>query len=233
MGLSLTYTRFDGDESERVDANNTSLIRSLVTHPATLNQAFDSLSATATHSIKFDQLDATGSLPVYTCDAVQITALTGIRWGRLEQNFNSEFSILGRTTVDTSVDFDGVGPQIGLGSEVNVGGGLIAYGKGMASFLVGKSKGDYRQENEFAGVLAETGFDKTRIVPVLELELGIGWQSEHFRATLGYTIINWRNLVTTNGFIQSVQEANFTTNRDNLRDGITFDGLTARLEVRW
>ncbi|NUQ03448.1 MAG: hypothetical protein HUU31_06155, partial [Anaerolineae bacterium] len=207
-GLQLSYFRFETDDADRLDLDpgaGNNVIRSLVTHPATLNQAFDSLSASAAHSIQVDQVDLTGWMSFGDGCAVSIHGLGGLRFGRLEQEFRSEFQILGRTTVDTNIDFEGVGPQLGVLSVVEVGGGLMAYGQGLASFLVGKSSGDYRQENEFQGVLAETGFDKTRIVPVLELEMGLGWQNEWLRATLGYTIISWRNLVTTNGFIQSVQ----------------------------
>jgi hypothetical protein len=44
----------------------------------------------------------------------------------------------------------------------------------------------------------------------------------------------WYNVVKQNEFISAVQDNNFVSNGISTYDSaITFDGLTARVEVRW
>jgi len=43
----------------------------------------------------------------------------------------------------------------------------------------------------------------------------------------------WYNTVRVNDFINSVQTANFVVPASDLRSLVTFDGLTARVDVLW
>jgi hypothetical protein len=105
----------------------------------------------------------------------------------------------------------------------------------VASFLAGRFRGDYDQVSALAGDQAHTHYHSDRIVPVLDMELGVGWTAckGKLRITGGYLLSGWFNAVTTPDFIQGVQNTNFTTNGNNLRDILTFDGLTARIEYRF
>ena len=62
------------------------------------------------------------------------------------------------------------------------------------------------------------------------LDRGRGGRAE---VTVGYTAAAWFNVMTTSSWIQGVQEAAFSSNRDNLRDTLTFDGLFARFLFRF
>jgi hypothetical protein len=161
--------------------------------------------------------------------------LIGARYAHLEQDFRGDFSILGATTVTTNIEFDGVGPRIGMEGECHAKYGFFVFGRGFANFLVGEFKANYLQTNVFAGVQANTSIEDSRIVPNFDLELGVGWQSRNgrFRIMGGYYLSCWFNTLTTPSFIQGVQNSNFTTNGDNFRDRLLFDGLMARLEVRF
>ncbi|MEO8498787.1 MAG: hypothetical protein ABI614_27300 [Planctomycetota bacterium] len=80
-------------------------------------------------------------------------------------------------------------------------------------------------------VIADTAWEGTRIVPILDLELGVGWQSKcgRYRVTGGYLINAWMNAVNSDTWIQGVQTNNFV----DLSDSVTFDGFTARAEYRF
>ena len=101
----------------------------------------------------------------------------------------------------------------------------------MASFLVGTYQSTYVQTNNFAPVQAQTSWEDDRITPILEYELGLGWQSRggHVRLSAGYYMAAWTNVVTTPAWIDAVQRDDFT----DVDDTITFDGLTARVQVGW
>ena len=79
-----------------------------------------------------------------------------------------------------------------------------------------------------SGSLQEKG---SRIVTILDLEMGIGWTSCSgcFRLTGGYVVSSWLNTVKTADFIRAVQQNNF----GGLNGTTTFDGLVARAEVRF
>jgi hypothetical protein len=66
---------------------------------------------------------------------------------------------------------------------------------------------------------------------MLDLELGVGWQSPcgHYRFTAGYVVSTWLNTVSTDEWIDSVRNNNFV----GLDDRMSFDGLTARGEYRF
>ena len=59
--------------------------------------------------------------------------------------------------------------------------------------------------------------------------MGIGWTSESgcLRLKAGYLFSGWFNTPTTDAFIRSVQLGQ----AGKLNDTLTFDGLTARLEL--
>lgn len=141
----------------------------------------------------------------------------------------------GSTAVDTHVNFDGVGPRIGLDGYLCCKHGLYLYGRGSANFIAGHFGADYSQFNTFAGDQGEVDYKNDRIVPILELELGVGWTSHSGRVRVmgGYYLAGWFDTVTTGDFIYSVRGNDFTTNGNNLRDTVTFDGLMARVEFRF
>lgn len=94
--------------------------------------------------------------------------------------------------------------------------------------MVGEFKADYQQTNTFNGVEAFTNWSAGRIVPALELEIGVGWVGPRRRLRIsgGYAVQTWFNVVKTEEFIGAVQSHNF----DSLSDVLTFDGLVARAE---
>src|SRR5262249_31902584 len=145
------------------------------------------------------------------------------------------YQILGTTTVTSHINFDGVGPRTGLEGEYHFRRGLFSYGKGIVDVLAGHFGATYDQHNTFAGQQAHTEVAEDRIVPQLELELGGGWQSPkgHFRISAGYYVSSWFNTLTTPNFIAGAIGNNFTTNQNNSRDVLTFDGFVGRVEVRY
>jgi len=84
-------------------------------------------------------------------------------------------------------------------------------------------------------LVARTEITVKRIVPIPELEVGGGWVgfNGRIRVTGGYYVGSWFNALTIPSLVRGIQANDFTTNGDNFRDTLTFDGFVGRVEVRY
>ena len=84
-------------------------------------------------------------------------------------------------------------------------------------------------------MIAQTDWKEARLVSILDCEVGLGWEgcNGHVRASVGYMVSAWLNAVKTAEFISAVQ-ANQYHGPDKIDgNGLDFDGLVTRLELRW
>lgn len=235
--IAVQYTQFSSNASDSASINPADgVLRSLVTHPLGANSATDSLDANAASSIDYKLIDGDYRGQIVgreSCETMCASALNFIIGGRyvtMDQDFGSNFIAAETTSVNTNIDFNGGGIRLGLeGEQHRTSRGLFVYGRGVTNLLVGEFDASYRQSNTFAGTQAFTDWSAGRVVPVLDLEAGIGWVGpmRRLKLTAGYMVSAWFNVVTTDEFIQAVQRSNFVDPSGTL----TFDGLTSR--VTW
>jgi hypothetical protein len=235
--LQFTYTDYHTstfDETAVLPGGNVAL-RGLLVFPTTFNTAADSLNASATTNTRFCFADIDFKHYLRCNPHWRFAYLLGARYGSLQQDFQANYNITGLTTVNGNVDFTGYGIRVGLEGEYYMPYGAFTYGRGLASLLAGRFSGSYAQNNIFAGQQAFTSFTDDRVVPILELEVGVGWSAWGGRIRLsgGYSFAGWFNTLTLNSLVQGVQATNFTTNTNNYRDTLTFDGFVGRVEFRW
>jgi hypothetical protein len=192
--------------------------------------------ANANYTINFQYIDIEYQVVAASTNQFWWGYLVGARYANLVQDLNTTYAFAppdGTTTANTGISFNGVGPRFGLEAEriVFPKYGFRAYGKSSASFLVGKFSSTYQQSNQFNGLEVNTSADINRIVPILDFELGLAWLSpgQLVRISGGYMVAAWFNSVTTPSWIQSVQQSSFHPGSDT----ITFDGLTARAELKF
>lgn len=236
FNLGFSWYETQNEDHLEVGANDPFIIHALTTHPNTINAAADSLSADAHLNIRYYTGEFDLRYGLCSTECAHLAVLLGGRYAHLDQDFAGTYTLLGETNVGTTINFDGGGPRIGLVGHYNIcDGRSFIYGRSDVSLLFGHFGANYLQTNVFSGVQAETSFSDDRFVPIWETELGVGWRSRHGRVelTAGYTAAAWFNVMTTSTWIQGVQEAAFSTNRDNLRDTLTFDGLFARFLFRF
>jgi hypothetical protein len=231
-----SYTWFHSNTSAEVDTTGTNVINPLVLFPGTFNSGFTAQQATANYTINFQYIDIEYQVVAATTNQYWWGYLVGARYATLTQDFNASYPFAppdGTTSVSSGISFNGVGPRFGLEAEriVFPKCGLRAYGKSSASFLVGQFDATYQQTNQFNGQEVNTGVNINRIVPILDFELGLAWLSpgQLVRISGGYMVAAWFNSVTTPGWIQSVQQSSFHPGSDT----VTFDGLTARAELKF
>ena len=234
--IEASFTWFESDTASSITATAGNVLDFSVGHPSVATSGADSLSATAVYDIAFRLVDADYRHVIWGDVDAGLAYTAGIRYGRLTQGFTASqpiFAGAGLTTVDTQVNFDGVGLHFGLdGAKRRSGTGWMAYARSDASFLAGEFRGRYRQTNQFGGA-AVIGNDWAdyRIVTVLEAEPGIGWESPsgRWRFLAGYLFAAWLNTATTSSYIEGVQAGSF----GSLEETLTFDGLTTRVEWRY
>ncbi|MBX9787590.1 MAG: hypothetical protein K2Y37_01615 [Pirellulales bacterium] len=238
-----SYTWLQTNTNDSLTAPAGTVIDPLTAYPGTFNAGFQSDPTTAFYNINLQIADASYETLLVNTERSWLGIFGGGAYARLGQQFGANYPFAppnGRTNVNTSVDFNGGGLQLGLEGEQRIWKcyGFRVYGRGLSRFLVGKFQSSYTQTNQFNGLEVSTSATDNRIVPVLDLELGVSWISPRSFVRLygGYLISAWFNSVTTPGWIQSVHNESVlpapaflpaTTNLTTL----TFDGLVARVEV--
>ena len=234
--LSATFTHYENSVDDSISVDAPFVIRSMVMNPSTLDAATDWNHASAHQFMKFDLADIDYRHVFYCNECSKVNYLVGIRYASLEQSFSSEFDSIVRANVDSDVNFDGGGFRLGLEGERHAAcRNIFVYGKAAVSFLGGEFRGNYLQSSANDPVIAQTDWKEARLVSILECEVGLGWTSPggHVRASTGYMVNGWLNVVKTSEYITAVQ-ANQYHGPDKI-DGnaLVFDGLVTRLEFRW
>ena len=163
---------------------------------------------------------------------MSINYLIGGRYAKLEQQFDAEFLKNGIETIATDIDFDGGGLRIGLEAQrFSCRNQLHEYANGYASFLAGRFRANYFSGQAFDPEVVNSEWEAGRIVPILDLEAGVGWSSAGGKLSLsaGYMVSAWFNTVTTQDFINSIQTNDYL----GLSDVTSFDGLQGRFTYRF
>lgn len=230
--ISAQYTWFESDARDAIATDAPYVIRSMVSHPGTLTADQDFLEAQASDSLRFDWVDV-DYRRVWDCTGNRtITFLAGARGGQYNQDFRADFFSTGTETVVSEIDFYGAGVRLGLEGELySQSRRWMGYAKTAASFVAGEFTADYEQGQSYDSVVVDTSWKAGRIVPMLDLELGVGWQSRcgTWRINGGYVVSAWYNTVSTDSWVEAVQTNEFV----GLSDSVSFDGLVLRCEGRF
>jgi major outer membrane protein len=235
--VAVTYTQFDRDTFDAVSLpGNGAVFRSLVSSPNPLAVGANGLDTAATLQTQFQLLDVDyKGLITYSPD-LQVAYVIGARYANLEQHFAAGFApATGFQQVLAESEFDGGGLKLGLeGLKFQSTSQFFVYGKGYTSLIAGTFRARYQFDNAGTNV-TDTSFRAGRLVTMLDLEAGLGWQSYtgNLRLSMGYMFSAWYNTVKVNEFINAVQNNNFVDPSTNFNGLITFDGLTSRIELLW
>lgn len=236
--ITAQYTMFEASTDDRLDRTSGiigSEVQGLVFHPNTLSANSGGIFAESTQDISFDLIDVDyRELLSYGCFH-QVTMLLGGRYANLEQQFDMRLPINGEETVLTDIDFDGAGLRLGLEAERYTRRGFMGYAKAHGSLIAGEFRAKYDQGDAFDASVVDTAWEAGRVVPVLDLELGVGWTSAngYWRFSGGYLFSAWYNVVKTDEWINAVQQNNFVDLGNSSDEALTFDGIVARVETRF
>lgn len=227
--IVATYTGFISDNDDQIVGT---ALNKLLIHPNAINSASDALTASGHTALDFHVFDLDYRFLLHGSDRSAINMLIGARYAHMEQEIDAIYQPVGTVdAVSSDIDFDGAGLRLGLDAEHHVGHGLYAYGKTNASFLAGEFDASYLNTRDGAYV-SSTNFNAARLVTILDLEVGAGWQaSQNCRLSTGYMVSGWFNSITSADWIDGVRDN--SNHFADMSQAITFDGFNARAELRF
>ncbi len=234
----LTYTYFDVDTTNAIDAVAPNVIQPLVMFPGTFNAGFTSQAAAGLYDLEYQLVDADFRSVLWSCKGAHVDYVVGGRYAHLDSQFAAVFPFAppdGTTAVFTDISFDGAGLRLGLEGERRIfrHSGLSVYSKGYINALAGQFQCDYVQVNQFNGVEAVVGYTDDRLITISEMEVGVTWTNcrGNVKVGAGYYVAVWDNVITTPEWINSVQQVNFVDVSQDDNDTIAFDGLVIHAEL--
>lgn len=222
------YTYWQGISNGSTFTNPPLVVHSLVTLPQTGTAASDGVAALSRLNVRFQFADVEYRRLIAGGANWYVNYAVGARYANLQQLF-SQAQVNGptQTGVTSRIGMDAAGSRVGLiASRKCATSGFFFYGNAFADILVGNFRSNYQQVNNFQQTQVLSSWKDFRPVPILEYELGAGWQSKsgRFRVSGGYYFACWFNTVSTSNYIQAVQTNNYV----NIGNAITFDGLVLR-----
>jgi hypothetical protein len=166
-------------------------------------------------------------VPLLQTDCREISGWVGARIATLDQSLAVQYD---RDWLRAGQDLRGAGIRAGLGIDGSRGR-LLYFGKVSGSLLATSMDVDYVQVNELAGQVVDYSQDIDRVLPVVDIELGLGLKLGcHCSISAGYMYSLWFNVVTPPELIEALQADDYS---GDVEDTLTFDGLFTRFEVTW
>lgn len=230
--LGATYTHFEtsAEEATSIDPANNVVLLALPVHPATVAADFFFTDAAAQYDVQYKTIDLDYRHLLCSDCIYRVNYVAGVRWLRYEDSLGAQYTSPTRIeNVLATNDFDGFGLRGGFEGEWGgQQGGIFGYGKAIGGAVAGRMSSTYQQTNNFEGLVVSTSREDDRIVPTIEVEVGVGWRSrnQRWRLSAGYNITAVFNVASANSLVNSVQTARYNDNQDTF----TLDGLVARLE---
>ncbi|HBJ38367.1 MAG TPA: hypothetical protein DDZ51_27165 [Planctomycetaceae bacterium] len=231
----LTFTWWEGKDEDRITATGLNVLNPHLLHPSTLTVAGAGLEATGRQDLGFQLIDAGFRRAFITNCNSAVNWIAGVRYAHLDQAVTtSQVASVptGLTTLRSDVDFHGFGLLAGLDAERRCAPlGISIYGSTLGSLTGGNWNARSRQTNQFGGGVIASDFEEFRIMPVIEAEVGLAWQSSknRVRAQIGFMASGWLNAISSAEYLDGLNRNNF----NGLSETLTFSGLTSSLEFRF
>lgn len=227
-GLFVNYSHFEANEADDATrATGPGTIRPLLTFaiPATCD-GVSSTSARADASINFDRVEIDYK-QFFSNECWKFDWLVGLAYGQLNQDVSAQYE---NDIVRVASDAFGWGARVGAGAEYG-SGNVRGYGHADFTLLASNVDARFQQVNVLDGEVVHYSQDLDRIIPVLDLELGIAVDlTRHLSLRTGYVYSMWFNVITVPDWVAAVQAGDIT---GSVEDTVTFDGVFARLEFVW
>lgn len=170
------------------------------TEAVTADDSRSSFSSTGTARFDLNEIDLNVGQYINVGNRLQLRPFAGLRHARVESNLNTRYTsgdrlqdssvvggdrLLPEVVVRESINdrlysrFSGLGPQLGVDANYNLGEGVHAVGHLATALLVGKVHVDSSEVVDFnysEGLsFAYNADDQTRVVPAFDAKLGLNY----------------------------------------------------------
>jgi len=204
--LAFTYTYVYSNDSEGISAPNGGVLFPLLTRPGRIDEV---RTATAFSSLNYNVFDIDFGRRIVSDDCFYARVFAGARIADIGQVLEATYDGLDahQAMARHRTQMDGGGLTAGGEARWLFANGWSAYGRGRGSLVVA----DYNvcaHESDFAGNVLVTDVNDsfTKVVPVLDLGVGITWRRRNWHASLGYEISHWFNQAETITFLDDFSE---------------------------
>ena len=198
-----------------------------LTHPGTIEQVD---TATATSGVNFDVIDLEIGKSFTMGECFWLRLFGGGRFASIDQSLNAFYNGGDATfaEVHSPIEFDGGGVRVGGEGRWKFNWGLSLFARASGSLLFGDFRSSLLQTNN-SGATTDVSVvdDFQKIVPVLEMGVGVAWQYRNLQISAGYEIANWFGLVDSPDFVDDVHQGKFVRRVSDL----SLDGLVAQVRM--
>jgi hypothetical protein len=193
VGGYYTYFHTNANSIAAAGAGNT--LFPTLTHPGMVEVA---ATAAAGGKIDYNIGDVEISKHFELGEALHVRAFAGPRYANIGYEINALYD--GRDArndrVRSRIDFDGAGARVGAEATWSLFHGLGVYARGGASLLAGSFRSSLTETTNNGVTPIVNVTDRFhKVVPVLEMGLGVNWKYRHFRVSAGYELVNWFGVI--------------------------------------
>jgi hypothetical protein len=165
-------------------------------------------------------------------ERLAVRVFAGPRIAQIDQGFNAFYNgqDANQDAVRSTVYFDGAGARVGADLDLEMGHGLGVYARGGLSMLAGHFRSTLAETTNAGATTVVNVTDRfDKVVPVLELGLGLSWQYRNFRLTAGYELTNWFGQSDGIDFADDAHPGKYMHRTGDL----SLDGLVLRAEYAY
>jgi hypothetical protein len=220
------YTYLHSDASAFVAKPSGGTLFATLTHPGTIEQVDTAL---ATSGINFNVVDVELARRFNTSERLAFRVFGGARFASIDQSLNAFYNGVDANLAEVHrpIEFDGAGIRVGGEGYWNINWGLSLFASASGSLLFGDFRSTLIQTNN-NGATTDVNVvdDFEKIVPVIEMGIGVAWQYRNVQVKVGYEISNWFGLVDSPDFVDAIHQGKLAHRVSDL----SLDGLD--LQVR-
>jgi len=224
--VAFYYTYLHSDDSGAIAAPAGGTLFATLTHPGTVSQV---QTAAAQTSLNYNVFDPEIGRWWRPDPSFAVRVFGGGRFARIDQNFTANYNggDANLDQVTQRLHFNGGGFRAGTDAAWLLGRGFSLFGRANAALLGGDFHATLVETNNAgATTLTNIGDHFSKVVPVTELTMGLGWQYQTLRLTAGYSFINWFGLVNVPTFTDDAHQGKLTYQTGDLN----LQGLLLRAE---
>jgi hypothetical protein len=218
------YTFYHETGNDLVAAPPGGFVFPTLTFPAVVTR---SNSAAASNSVNLNVFDVEFGKRWEATESMSVRWFVGPRFANIDQKFMATYTggDVSQDNVRRRLFFDGGGARAGGELNCKVFDHLGFYACGSVSLMTGRFRSDLLEvANGQTIVNVSEKFDK--VVPVMDLGVGISYQMGGLRLSAGYQFINWFGMVEGIDFSDDVSPGKYARRTGDLG----FDGLVFRAE---
>jgi hypothetical protein len=224
-GVGACYTYLHSNASDQVARPAGGTLFPTLTHPGGIEQVD---SAAATSGLNYQVLDIDVGCAFTISDSFCLRPFAGGRFAWIDQSLNAFYNggDANFAAVHSPVDFEGAGIRVGAEGKWKTRWGLSLYARGSGALVAGDVHTRLTETNNNG---ATTNVDVTdnfeKLVPVVELGVGVGWEYRSFQVRVGYEMSNWFGLVESPDFTDDVSQGKISRRTSDL----SLEGLVVQL----